>query len=137
MVLLPTRHLTPPAVRCLDCFRATSAYAELAEAPGSWRVTNWSWSDEPPHTVTVRSDDFEEREFILEEDGDWRLVAAATEPRVTPEAWQLPLAVVIAAERRARSWLPRFLRRRHDFGAASHAPGTAGSSLPSRNAAGR
>jgi hypothetical protein len=73
MLRMPSAHVTEPARRNLDRFRATSAASELEDDPHTWSVVEWSWLEGPPLRVQLRSDTGQVVDFVMDESGTWRL----------------------------------------------------------------
>ena len=73
MLRMPTRHVTATAQSNLDRFRTTSAAKDLDEDTFAWTVVEWSWTQGPPLHVNVRSEAGEVRDFLMDEEGVWRV----------------------------------------------------------------
>jgi hypothetical protein len=73
MLRMPAGHVTEAARRNLDRFRATSAASELEDDTQTWRVVEWTWAKGPPLRIQLRSDSGEVVDFVMDENGMWRL----------------------------------------------------------------
>jgi hypothetical protein len=81
MLHLPSRYVTEAARHNLALFCATSAAKELDEDTRSWSVVEWSWHEGPPLRVFLRSDRGDVLDFVMDEDGVWRIGRDPNVPR--------------------------------------------------------
>jgi hypothetical protein len=83
MIHWPTK-LTPIARSNLDRFRATSAAAAFEADQERWTVENWAWTAEPPLHVRLRNDALVEIDFVMGDDGLWRMERAPIDTHLAP-----------------------------------------------------
>ncbi len=57
----------------VERFKKTAAAKDLEQDAREWALVNWPWMPDAPYKIVVRAGVEEQREFVCEADGLWRM----------------------------------------------------------------
>ncbi len=73
MLRMPTHAVTDEAKRNLARFLETSAARDMQEDSRTWSVVEWTWEAGPPLRISVRGEDGDVLDFVMDGAGGWVL----------------------------------------------------------------